>query len=256
MGTDRRRAGAPPRGGRHPRTVRGDRHPAGRPGRVHHGGGDVHARVDAGPRSRGGPGEVLHRGARQARALGCGRTCSSRWSTGSARTSRTAASTPATSPPPLPVNQQPSLLASKGVWARWVCAAGIDGRARQTTALGDEVGQPNTVGLTLRPAAGRRARRSCWRRWPPPTAASPTSATSAPRRHLPAANWCRRTAAHARGRGRAELPRASRSGNAKRGVPDAPSLATTAGQWTTPGATAVPVSPARAGRSFSVVNPS
>ena len=48
----------------------------------------------------------------------------------------------------VPMNQQPSLLASKGVWGRWVCARKvIDGR--NTTELGDEVGQENTVGLTL-----------------------------------------------------------------------------------------------------------
>ncbi|MDJ0319197.1 NUDIX hydrolase [Pseudarthrobacter sp. PS3-L1] len=48
----------------------------------------------------------------------------------------------------IPVNQQPSILASKGVWGRWVCATGVI-RDRNTTALGDEVGQPNTAGLTL-----------------------------------------------------------------------------------------------------------
>lgn len=48
----------------------------------------------------------------------------------------------------LPVNQTPSLLESKGVWGRWVSATEVvDGRS--TTALGDEAGQPNTVGLTL-----------------------------------------------------------------------------------------------------------
>ncbi|MFP3580697.1 NUDIX hydrolase [Arthrobacter sp. fls2-241-R2A-200] len=48
----------------------------------------------------------------------------------------------------VPVNQQPSILASKGVWGRWVCVA--DAIAlRDTTALGDEVNQENTVGLTL-----------------------------------------------------------------------------------------------------------
>lgn len=48
----------------------------------------------------------------------------------------------------LPVNQQPSLLASKGVWGRWVCVRSII-EQRNTTALGDEVGQENTVGRTL-----------------------------------------------------------------------------------------------------------
>jgi 8-oxo-dGTP pyrophosphatase MutT (NUDIX family) len=48
----------------------------------------------------------------------------------------------------LPVNQQPSLLATKGVWGRWVCARKVIAE-RDTTALGDEVGQENTVGRTL-----------------------------------------------------------------------------------------------------------
>jgi 8-oxo-dGTP pyrophosphatase MutT (NUDIX family) len=48
----------------------------------------------------------------------------------------------------VPMNQQPSLLESKGVWARWVCATKVVAE-RDTTALGDEVGQPNTVGRTL-----------------------------------------------------------------------------------------------------------
>lgn len=47
-----------------------------------------------------------------------------------------------------PINQQPSLLTSKGVWGRWVSAADILAD-RATTALGDEVGQPLTAGLTL-----------------------------------------------------------------------------------------------------------
>ncbi|MET1020952.1 MAG: NUDIX hydrolase [Arthrobacter sp.] len=48
----------------------------------------------------------------------------------------------------VPMNQQPSLLASKGVWGRWVNAREvIDGR--NTSALGDEVAQENTAGLTL-----------------------------------------------------------------------------------------------------------
>jgi ADP-ribose pyrophosphatase YjhB (NUDIX family) len=48
----------------------------------------------------------------------------------------------------VPVNQQPSLLASKGVWGRWVCARkAINGR--ETAAMGDEVGQENTVGRPL-----------------------------------------------------------------------------------------------------------
>lgn len=48
----------------------------------------------------------------------------------------------------VPMNQQPSKLASKGVWARWVCVRKVIAE-RDTTALGDEVGQPNTVGLRL-----------------------------------------------------------------------------------------------------------
>ncbi|MGG5170714.1 NUDIX hydrolase [Pseudarthrobacter sp. J1738] len=48
----------------------------------------------------------------------------------------------------LPVGQQPSLLEGKGVWARWVCASKILGE-RSSTELGDEIGQENTVGLTL-----------------------------------------------------------------------------------------------------------
>ena len=48
----------------------------------------------------------------------------------------------------VPMNQQPSLLESKGVWGRWVCATKVIAE-RHTTALGDEVGQENTVGLTL-----------------------------------------------------------------------------------------------------------
>jgi hypothetical protein len=48
----------------------------------------------------------------------------------------------------VPVNQQPTLLESKGVWGRWVCASKVIAE-RDTTALGDEVGQENTVGLTL-----------------------------------------------------------------------------------------------------------
>ena len=48
----------------------------------------------------------------------------------------------------LPVNQQPSLLASKGIWGRWVCVRKVIA-GRDTPALGDEVGQANTVGLAL-----------------------------------------------------------------------------------------------------------
>lgn len=48
----------------------------------------------------------------------------------------------------VPMNQQPSLLASKGVWGRWVCARKVIAD-RDSTVLGDEVGQPNTAGLKL-----------------------------------------------------------------------------------------------------------
>lgn len=47
-----------------------------------------------------------------------------------------------------PINQEPSLLSSKGVWGRWVSAADVLSE-RETTALGDEVAMPNTQGLTL-----------------------------------------------------------------------------------------------------------
>jgi 8-oxo-dGTP pyrophosphatase MutT (NUDIX family) len=47
-----------------------------------------------------------------------------------------------------PVNQQTSLLAGKGVWAQWCCAAQVIAD-RSTTALGDLIGQPDTVGRTL-----------------------------------------------------------------------------------------------------------
>ncbi|MBT2515218.1 NUDIX hydrolase [Arthrobacter sp. ISL-30] len=48
----------------------------------------------------------------------------------------------------VPVNQEPSILASKGVWGRWVSPAKLI-EERDTTALGDEVGQEETVGRTL-----------------------------------------------------------------------------------------------------------
>lgn len=48
----------------------------------------------------------------------------------------------------VPVNQQPTLLEDKGVWGRWVNAAQVIAE-RNSTALGDEVGQENTVGRTL-----------------------------------------------------------------------------------------------------------
>jgi 8-oxo-dGTP pyrophosphatase MutT (NUDIX family) len=48
----------------------------------------------------------------------------------------------------VPLNQQPTLLEGKGVWGRWVNAADVIA-GRDTTELGDEVGQENTVGRTL-----------------------------------------------------------------------------------------------------------
>ena len=48
----------------------------------------------------------------------------------------------------VPINQQPSILGSKGVWGRWVNAAEAIA-LRDTSALGDEAAQPNTVGLSL-----------------------------------------------------------------------------------------------------------
>ncbi|WP_299167264.1 NUDIX hydrolase [uncultured Arthrobacter sp.] len=47
-----------------------------------------------------------------------------------------------------PVNQEPTLLASKGVWGQWRWSA-EEIMQRNTSTLGDEVGQPNTVGRTL-----------------------------------------------------------------------------------------------------------
>ena len=47
-----------------------------------------------------------------------------------------------------PVNQEPSILEGKGVWGQWRWAA-QEIADRDTTRLGDEVGQPNTKGCTL-----------------------------------------------------------------------------------------------------------
>ncbi len=47
-----------------------------------------------------------------------------------------------------PVNQEPTLLESKGVWGEWRWSA-EEVRQRDTTALGDHIGQPNTIGRTL-----------------------------------------------------------------------------------------------------------
>lgn len=48
----------------------------------------------------------------------------------------------------MPVNQSASLLASKGVWGQWVCAARVIADRADTT-LGDTIGLENTRGLTL-----------------------------------------------------------------------------------------------------------
>lgn len=46
----------------------------------------------------------------------------------------------------VPVGQSPSLLAGKGIWGRWVSARDLIA-APSSTALGDEIGQPDTVGV-------------------------------------------------------------------------------------------------------------
>ncbi|MDP9886307.1 8-oxo-dGTP pyrophosphatase MutT (NUDIX family) [Sinomonas atrocyanea] len=48
----------------------------------------------------------------------------------------------------LPVGQTPTLLPSKGVWGQWVSAATLMAE-KETSALGDEVGEPDTRGLAL-----------------------------------------------------------------------------------------------------------
>ncbi|WP_066296565.1 NUDIX hydrolase [Arthrobacter luteolus] len=47
-----------------------------------------------------------------------------------------------------PIGQETSLLEGKGVWGQW-CVAAREAERQNTTGLGDEVGQPDTVGLTL-----------------------------------------------------------------------------------------------------------
>ena len=47
-----------------------------------------------------------------------------------------------------PLGQDATLLADKGIWAQWKPAAEVIA-ARDTTDLGDEVGRPDTQGLTL-----------------------------------------------------------------------------------------------------------
>lgn len=49
----------------------------------------------------------------------------------------------------VPVGQKPSLLADKGVWGRWVSARDLVA-SPASTALGDEIGQADTVGVPLR----------------------------------------------------------------------------------------------------------
>jgi 8-oxo-dGTP pyrophosphatase MutT (NUDIX family) len=48
----------------------------------------------------------------------------------------------------VPLGQEPTLLEGKGVWGRWVNAAKAI-EERNSTILGEEVGQENTVGRTL-----------------------------------------------------------------------------------------------------------
>lgn len=48
----------------------------------------------------------------------------------------------------LPVRQEPSLLRGKGIWATWQVAAEVIAQ-RNTTALGDAAGAPDTKGLPL-----------------------------------------------------------------------------------------------------------
>lgn len=47
-----------------------------------------------------------------------------------------------------PINQEPARLTSKGVWGRWASAADLLAE-RTSSALGDEIGLPATIGLTL-----------------------------------------------------------------------------------------------------------
>lgn len=47
-----------------------------------------------------------------------------------------------------PMGQEASLLEGKGVWGRWVAAADVVAAA-DTSALGDEIGRPETQGRTL-----------------------------------------------------------------------------------------------------------
>lgn len=46
----------------------------------------------------------------------------------------------------VPVGQNPSLLADKGIWGRWVSARDLVA-SPTSTALGDEIAQPDTVGV-------------------------------------------------------------------------------------------------------------
>lgn len=47
-----------------------------------------------------------------------------------------------------PITQQTALLESKGVWGAWKCAGRLIAE-REDSLLGNEIGQENTVGLTL-----------------------------------------------------------------------------------------------------------
>ena len=48
----------------------------------------------------------------------------------------------------LPVGQDPKLLLGKGVWGDWLNVRELL-EAKDTSELGDRIGQPNTVGRTL-----------------------------------------------------------------------------------------------------------
>lgn len=47
-----------------------------------------------------------------------------------------------------PIGQETSLLEGKGVWGQW-CSAVREAERQHTAELGDEIGQPDTVGLAL-----------------------------------------------------------------------------------------------------------
>jgi 8-oxo-dGTP pyrophosphatase MutT (NUDIX family) len=72
----------------------------------------------------------------------------------------------------VPVNQQPSILGSKGIWGRWVTAAEAIA-LRDTPALGDEVAQPTRLD-SLWGNFWFPVPKSCSKKWPQPTVVSPT----------------------------------------------------------------------------------